>query len=422
MKKRSIKEYLSVFKSKFSKKSDEASFSEEPSEEEIEHILVTRDDEDEVEEPIEEPMTFQQMKRPSKDQSKKFSLSTGHKNFIASIKNSSNKESIKNIITDVQWENIIVDLFSPAKRPVIHGIFLVCLTASAPYLLGKLFSEKLKSLLPPARPSYSSSTTPILTSNFNINSIDQYNLFNALDQNDNNLDTDQLANKKPKVDLKCTTASTESKLPIKLVNTTVLQDSVKSIASVQVRGSNKIEEIREGEKLQGMAKIGRINRLKMVIKNLSTDTCEYIENEDSKRDKGQDQKKYSILNPKDGQKLIESNIKTGIRNEGNKFKIKNQLRDEMLGDISEVLTQARAIQMKNPDGTLSFKITEIVPGSIFSKLNINDGDILTKINGKPIENLNEIMNLFGSIKDIQNLQLSLKRNGEEEQQEYSFED
>ena len=92
----------------------------------------------------------------------------------------------------------------------------------------------------------------------------------------------------------------------------------------------------------------------------------------------------------------------------------------MLSNISEVLTQARAIQMKNPDGSLKFKITDITPGSIYSKLNIQNNDIITKINGSNIENLNEVMSMFGRIKDISNLSITIDRNGIESDFEYQF--
>ncbi|MBT5093448.1 MAG: PDZ domain-containing protein [Halobacteriovoraceae bacterium] len=93
----------------------------------------------------------------------------------------------------------------------------------------------------------------------------------------------------------------------------------------------------------------------------------------------------------------------------------------MLGNINEILTQARAIQIKNPDGSLSFKMVEVVPGSLYSKLNIQDGDIITGINGKKIKNLNEIMALFGKIRSIDHFELSVKRNGIESSMDYDFE-
>ena len=110
----------------------------------------------------------------------------------------------------------------------------------------------------------------------------------------------------------------------------------------------------------------------------------------------------------------------GIENFGNKFNIQKSLIDEKMKDIGSTLTQARAVQMTNPDGSLSFKMTEIDPGGIFPYLGVQDGDIITAINGKPITNLNEVMALFGRIKNLDQLSLGIKRDGAESTQEYSI--
>ena len=92
----------------------------------------------------------------------------------------------------------------------------------------------------------------------------------------------------------------------------------------------------------------------------------------------------------------------------------------MLANISEILTQARAVQIKNPDGTYSFKMTEIVAGSLYTKLGIENGDIITEVDGKKIQNLNEIMSKLGTIKDKDHFSIGFKKNGAIETKEYNF--
>jgi type II secretory pathway component PulC len=110
----------------------------------------------------------------------------------------------------------------------------------------------------------------------------------------------------------------------------------------------------------------------------------------------------------------------GIENQGNKYIISKELLDEKLKDIAGVLSEARAVKIQNPDGTLSFKMTEIEAGGIFSYLGIQNEDIITSINGKPITDLNEIMALFGRIKNIDQLQLGVRRDGEDNQMDYQM--
>jgi type II secretory pathway component PulC len=342
------------------------------------------------------------------------------------FKNFSSKDTIKNFktpkfIKNFKWDKAIDALYHPDSRRMIHRGFIASSVVAGTWSMGKIVALSLKG--PPD--TTVSKSAPILMSNngsqFNYQDVDAIrtaNLFNAKMSKDE----PKLADEKPKVidsPEVCTKASKKSSLPYKLVNTTVLQDSVKSIASVQVRSANELEDLRVGDKIAAKAEIGFIDRMKVIFKNLSTGECEYIANEDL--DTKDAKQQFNIVSPEEGKKIIRQTKNEDIKNEGNSYRIKKSVRDNMLGNISEILTQARAIQIKNPDGSYSFKMTEIVPGSVYSQLGIQDGDIITQINGKKITNLNEVMALFGKIKDIDQFQLNVKRGGIETQKEYEFE-
>ena len=217
-------------------------------------------------------------------------------------------------------------------------------------------------------------------------------------------------------DANCTEASDRTSLPIKLLNTIVLQDSVKSIAAVQLRSGRDLKQVREGDTLEGMAKISRIARLEMIIKNLQTGACELVPSDKARESR----QPIGLMSPAKANQFKQQQKIKGIENDGNKYIISKDLLDEKLKDISKVLSEARAIKIQNPDGTLAFKITEIEPGGIFSYLGIQNEDTITSINGKPITDLNEIMSLFGRIKNIDQLQLGVKREGEETQMDYQM--
>lgn len=324
------------------------------------------------------------------------------------------------------WDAIYNKIFDPATRPAIHRGFLALLFAVSTYGMGKMAALTLKG---DKSPSVASSTNrgPKVAyfAKPEMDTVANTDLFNAPGEiaKDPCKENPSLpgCGKKPikKKDEKkvCVASNTESNLGLKLVNTLVLQDTVKSIASVQVRNAKEVLSFREGDKIKNMATIGRINRQKMVFKNLKTGECEYIANVDKNLKK---MAPLTILSPKKGKKLLQKD-KSGIQNAGNSYKIPNKVREQMLANISEVLTQARAVQINNPDGTLSFKLTEIVPNSIYSKLDIQNDDIIKSINGKPIKNINEVMTLFGNIRQIDHFELGILRNGAEVNKEYDFE-
>ena len=360
--------------------------------------------------------------KPAFTRSKKESGQTGIKQKLSAML--PKKRILKKppaFLQDFNWEHLITQLFSPTSRTNIHRIFIICLTAGATYMLGKIIAIAVTSNTPSVKIESHSQFANTDRANYKneIEEIRRANLFNAR-KSEKDIVTDLRTQKVVITDTDtCSDSKRKSSLPLKLVNTIVLQDSVKSLASVQVRSEKDLLEIREGDKIQDIAKIAVIESRKVILRNLKTGECEHIENLE---DNLPQQRDFTILPPDRGQQLISSVQNNEIVNEGNQFTIKKSLRDKMLENTSELLTQAKAITIQNPDGSLAFKMTDIVPGSIYSKLNIQDGDIITGIDGKKIQNLNEVMNYFGRIRDIDTLQIAVQRNGAEEKLEYNFED
>lgn len=296
------------------------------------------------------------------------------------------------------------------SREPIHQISLVLVICGITYTLGKVTALVLKGT--PALDSPRQYTVSIpLEKDFNPGTLAQVKSINIFRTN-----AGPGSKKKNVADTKCEKAQQSSSLPIKLVNTIVLQDSVKSLASVQVRGERDLQEIREGEQIDNMAKIFKITRLEILVKNLENGVCESIASEKAR----DNLTPLSVMSPAASREYKLSKKMAGIENVGNKFIISKTLLDEKLKDIAAILTQARAIKIQNPDGSMSFKLTELDPQGIFPYLGLQDQDIITSINGKPIYDINEVMGLFGRIKNLDNLQLGVKREGSDSVQEYSI--
>jgi len=365
-------------------------------------------------------ISFKELEPPEKPK-----INSKFKIKFPSFKNAFSKENLRNSLSKkkalekldkLSWDDFVLRFFSPYSRGKIHGIFVIALVVITTYLLGKSIALFISRSAPIVASSRSNLSTPIEradNSSQDINRIASTNLFNIKE-------SDKVEDKKVLKDISniiCDDAEKPTAEPIKLLDTIVLQDSVKSVASVQVRGGSDLLNVREGEQLNDSVEVSRINRMKVILKNLNTGECEYVTSEEEDVPLMTNMK---ILSPKAGSKLFKSS-NPSIKNVGNNFKIKRQFRDSMINNMSEVLTQAKAIQINNPDGSLSFKMTEVVPGSIYSQLNIQNDDIITSINGKKIENLNELMTLLGRIKEIDQFQIGRRRNGQDENLEFGFE-
>ena len=380
---------------------------------------------DNLEESTEPEMTFEEMEASAspvnrlKEKPKfklklkfpKFKNATDFK-FKEKFSNNSPLKSLDKF----SWNDFVIKLFSPYTRRRIHSVFIILLVVTFTYLTGKGIALFLNRSTPVVSTVKSNINLPIEkadTTLQDINKITSTNLFNIKESDKTTVVTES----KDISSIICLDAEKPTSEPLKLLDTIVLQDSVKSVAAVSVRGSSDLVNVREGEHLNDTVEVSKIKRMKIILKNLTTGDCEYISGEEEEM---AEMPNVQIMSKKQAKSFFKSSNPM-IKNTGNSFKIKRQFRDKMMSNMSEILTQARAVQINNPDGSLSFKMTEIVPGSIYSQLNIQNDDVITSVNGKKIENLTELMNHLTRFKEADQFQIGLKRNGINENLEYGFE-
>lgn len=356
---------------------------------------------------------------PKPEEAKKFKFNFPKFNRESFGKIKTNSFDFRNRFQKIEklnWTEAIQKIFSPYSRPKIHTGFTIIAIICFTYLLGKsfaLFTSRMTKIEVKPKSSINVPSAGQDTTVMDIGKISSTNLFNAKE-------TEEMKKAGPKINIEqivCLDADRPTTSQMKLLDTIVLQDSVKSVASVQVRGEENLLNIREGEKVENY-EISRIKRMKLILKNLETGDCEYIASD--KEDENNSPSPITVL-PASKAKSIFKSMNPNIKNDGNTFKIKKNYRDQMVTKMNDILTQARAIQITNPDGTMCFKMTEVVAGSVYTQLNIQENDIVCSINGRKIDNLNELMGLLGRIKDIDSMQIGLKRNGMQENLEYSFE-
>ncbi len=80
-----------------------------------------------------------------------------------------------------------------------------------------------------------------------------------------------------------------------------------------------------------------------------------------------------------------------------------------------------AIMKHQTNGKLDgYKINYVKKGSDFEKLGVIQGDILVEINAEPLTSLSAAMNFFKEINNIENLTLTVIRNGKREDIEYEI--
>ena len=72
-----------------------------------------------------------------------------------------------------------------------------------------------------------------------------------------------------------------------------------------------------------------------------------------------------------------------------------------------------------PDG---LRLTGVRPGTIFTEIGFRNGDIITGVNGKSIESVDDALKFYTSLKNATNVDLQIRRRGKEKSIQYRVED
>jgi general secretion pathway protein C len=92
-----------------------------------------------------------------------------------------------------------------------------------------------------------------------------------------------------------------------------------------------------------------------------------------------------------------------------------------LENLDELMEQAR-IRPHIEDGRPSgISITGIKPNTIFRKMRLRNGDIITGVNGESIETVEDAMKTFGDLSSASEVQVEIKRRGRKRVLNYKIE-
>lgn len=85
-----------------------------------------------------------------------------------------------------------------------------------------------------------------------------------------------------------------------------------------------------------------------------------------------------------------------------------------LSDLNKVMTQARVVPNIVGGKTRGYAMFNIVPGSIYTKLGIQNNDIVERVNGVEINSPDTLYQLFQQIKSERKITLDFSRDGRRE--------
>ena len=89
-------------------------------------------------------------------------------------------------------------------------------------------------------------------------------------------------------------------------------------------------------------------------------------------------------------------------------------------NMSQVLTQARALPYVEGGKTVGFRINEIVPGSIYTKIGLQNGDVIQRVNSQELDNPAKFFQLYQGLQNERSIVIDLIRNGQPQTLNYEI--
>jgi general secretion pathway protein C len=80
-------------------------------------------------------------------------------------------------------------------------------------------------------------------------------------------------------------------------------------------------------------------------------------------------------------------------------------------NMSQILTQARALPYMEQGKTVGFRISEITPGSIYEKIGLQNGDVIQKVNSQEVDDPAKFFQLYQGLRTERFIAIDLIRGG-----------
>ncbi|MBC7419489.1 MAG: PDZ domain-containing protein [Bdellovibrio sp.] len=203
-----------------------------------------------------------------------------------------------------------------------------------------------------------------------------------------------------------------SQLPLNLIGTMVHSNPAKSIAAIEVKSKNLTGSYSPGAEVEGLAKIEKVERNIVYIRNANTGALEYIELNKASNKVSFDASKNAPA--------VSNGAKEVVSTGNNTFQIKRSDLLKYTNDLSSVLMQARAVPNRDPNtGEINgFRILDMQPGSIYEQLGLKPMDVLKGVNGEPIDSVQKAMEMYNTLKNGNQVNLQIERGGKNDTFKY----
>ncbi len=198
-------------------------------------------------------------------------------------------------------------------------------------------------------------------------------------------------------------------LPLNLVGTLILKNELKSIATIEDKSASLVYPVRVEDEIPSKIRVLKIEPSRVTFLNIASGRREFVEiPEDAAAGR------VTLSRSGAGKQTA------GVERTGNNFNVPRLDLDRAFTDLNSVLTQARAVPHYENGVPAGYKLFQVIPDGFFAKLGLKDQDIICGIDGQPVNDPAKALELLGSLKTANHVDLCVKRDGRQQQFSYDI--
>ena len=197
-------------------------------------------------------------------------------------------------------------------------------------------------------------------------------------------------------------------LPFDLIGTMIMEDELRSIATIADSAAQLVYPVREEDEIPEKAKILKIEPRRVIFLNEGNHRREFV---DLPENVEANAPRIALGKPSG----------PGIQQVApTQFDISRSEVDQALANLNNILTQARAVPNFENGQPAGYKLFQIVPGSIYSKLGLTDGDVICGFDGQPANDPAAAFEKLSNLRNTSHMDLCVKRAGKQMTYSYDF--
>ncbi|MGE0527056.1 MAG: type II secretion system protein GspC [Bdellovibrionales bacterium] len=205
-----------------------------------------------------------------------------------------------------------------------------------------------------------------------------------------------------------------SQLPLSLEGTLVHANPARSVASIMLKTKNETHALSPEQEIEGLARVVRIERRKVIIRNMNNNRLEFIE---IPKDTAVT---FGVKDP-----AVPVRGEEVLRKGEFDFTMKRTDITKYTADLGGILQQARMVPNIVPGSggqVEGFRFVAIEPNSIYEKLGFKPMDVIKSVNGEAVNSPTKAMELYNALKSEGRINLTVERNGRNETFTYNIAD